>query len=78
MTLAIQTPRRMDRRIDRQLSAASRDTSIEVVTADRRLRRLAHMSKAKTINPTKFWRRYLHRLKGLKNDYQNTPKDTVA
>jgi hypothetical protein len=32
---------------------------IEVVTADQRLRRIVHTRKGKTINPSKFWRRYL-------------------
>jgi len=41
---------------------------VEVVTADRQLRRIARISRVKTINPAKFWRRYLPRLKGLKND----------
>jgi len=50
------------------------ETRIEVVTADRGLREIAHSAKAKTINPAKFWRRYLPRLKGLKNDYKNEPK----
>jgi len=50
-----------------------RALEIEVVTADRYLRRLAHACKAKTINPSKFWRRYLPRLKGMKSDYSNVP-----
>jgi predicted RNA-binding protein with PIN domain len=50
-----------------------RALDIEVVTADRYLRRLAHECKAKTINPSKFWRRYLPRLKGMKSDYSNVP-----
>lgn len=50
-----------------------RALEIEVVTADRQLRRLAHACKAKTINPSKFWRRYLPRLKGMKSDYSNVP-----
>lgn len=54
--------------IERELAGASRDKQIEVVTADRNLRRIAHAAKVKTINPAKFWRRYLNRLKGLKND----------
>ena len=62
--------------IEREIAeCASRDTEIEVVTADRRLRRITHLAKVKTINPAKFWRRYLQRLKGLKNDYRNEPKD---
>jgi len=61
--------------IARQLDAASRDVQIEVVTADRNLRRISHMAKVKTINPAKFWRRYLPRIKGLKNDYANAPKN---
>ena len=52
----------------------SRDMQVEVVTADRSLRRISHSFKVKTINPAKFWRRYLVRLKGLKNDYVNEPK----
>ena len=48
---------------------------IEVVTADKELRRLASSVRTtvKLINPVKWWRRYLPRLKGLKNDYSNTP-----
>ena len=57
-----------------EASPARRDLEIEVVTADRFLRRIAHSSKAKTINPSKFWRRYLPRLKGLKSDYSNAPQ----
>lgn len=62
--------------IQREIAAAParRDLEIEVVTADRFLRKLSHAGKAKTINPAKFWRRYLPRLKGLKNDYRNEPK----
>ena len=63
-----------DEWIARQLSQSSRDCEIEVVTADRQLRRIAHSAKVKTINPAKFWRRYLQRLKGNKNDYRNEPK----
>lgn len=48
---------------------------VEVVTADRALRASCHQSKVKTINPVKFWRRYLQRIKGLKNDYVNAPKE---
>ena len=50
------------------------ESVIEVVTADRRLRQVAHLNKVGTINPAKFWRRYLPRLKGLKTDYSNSPK----
>ena len=64
-----------DEWIERELSCASRDCQVEVVTADRNLRRVAHLSKVKTINPAKFWRRYLARLKGLKNDYLNIPNE---
>ena len=64
-----------DEWIGRQLDDAAPDASIEVVTADRTLRRIAHSAKAKTINPSKFWRRYLARLKGLKNDYKNAPRE---
>ena len=66
-----------DEWIERALDEAP-ETSIEVVTADRNLRRLAHQAKAKTINPSKFWRRYLPRLKGLKNDYLNKPKASAG
>ncbi len=52
----------------------SRDVDVEVVTADRHLRRQAQLARAKTINPIKFYRRYLPRLKGLKSDYSNTRK----
>ena len=62
-----------DEWIERELEDASREVEIEVVTADRNLRRIAHAAKVKTINPVKFWRRYLQRLKGLKNDYVNAP-----
>ena len=62
-----------DTYIERELSSAAWER-VEVVTADRRLRMIAHRAKAKTINPSKFWRRYLPRLKGLKNDYRNAPK----
>ena len=48
-----------DEWIARQLVVASRDVDIEVVTADRQLRRVAHSAKVETINPAKFWRRYL-------------------
>ena len=54
------------------------ETRAEVVTADRRLREIAHSAKAKTINPSKFWRRYVPRLQGLKNDYVNAPKGDDA
>ena len=63
-----------DSYIERELLASERGERLEVVTADRRLRMIAHRAKAKTINPAKFWRRYLPRLKGLKNDYRNEPK----
>ena len=61
--------------ITQALTEVGGETQVEVVTADRRLRRICQGAKAKTINPTKFWRRYLMRLKGLKNDYINEPKD---
>ena len=50
-------------------------TEVQVVTADKELRRICQRASAKTINPVKFWRRYLPRLKGLKSDYSNTRKD---
>ena len=50
---------------------------IEVVTADRGLRRIAQAKKVKTINPAKFWQRYLPRLRGQKNDYRNAPKSEL-
>lgn len=53
---------------------------IEVVTADKELRRMANAMKGlsvKTINPVKWWRRYLPRLKGLKSDYSNAPQRGV-
>jgi hypothetical protein len=53
---------------------------IEVVTADKELRRTANAMKGlsvKTINPVKWWRRYLPRLKGLKSDYSNAPQPGV-
>ena len=48
---------------------------IEVVTADKELRRKASdvHKNVKLINPVKWWRRYLPRLKGLKSDYSNAP-----
>ena len=55
-------------------SIPRREVAIEVVTADRFLRRKVQMCKVKTINPVKFWQRYLPRLKGLKNDYSNERK----
>mmetsp|Transcript_5195 Transcript_5195/g.13651 ORF Transcript_5195/g.13651 Transcript_5195/m.13651 type:complete len:152 (+) Transcript_5195:2-457(+) len=48
---------------------------VQVVTADKELRRVCQRTSAKTINPVKFWRRYLPRLKGLKSDYSNAPKE---
>lgn len=51
---------------------------IECVTADRALRRECHLANVKTINPSKWWRRYLPRLKGLKSDYRNAPKAELA
>jgi hypothetical protein len=56
---------------------ACEEREIQVVTADREFRKLAQAKRAKTINPVKFWRRYLPRLKGLKSDYSNTPKEVV-
>lgn len=64
-----------DQWIVRELSAAQEKYArIEVVTADRALRRECQLEGVKTINPSKWWRRYLPRLKGLKNDYRNAPK----
>ena len=48
----------------------------EVITADRYLRKAAQAVGAKTINPVKWWRRYLPRIKGLKSDYSNEQKPT--
>jgi hypothetical protein len=55
--------------------AQSKYDRVEVVTADRNLRAIAQARSAKTINPSKYWRRYLPRLKGLKSDYSNVPKE---
>lgn len=63
-----------DEWIGRELDGVPHRALVEVVTADRNLRRLAHASKVKTINPSKFWRRYLPRIKGEKNDYRNAPR----
>jgi hypothetical protein len=67
-----------DEWIDRALCDVTADTMVEIVTADRELRRFAQMARVKTINPRKFWRRYLPRLKGLKNDYLNEPKADLS
>ena len=55
-----------------------RDTRVEVVTADKWLRREVQGIRVNTINPVRFWRRYLPRLRGLKSDYSNEPKDGSA
>ena len=65
-----------DEWIEQEIEATSYGR-VEVVTADRNLRATCHGMRVKTINPTKFWRRYLNRLKGLKNDYTNTPKEAL-
>ncbi|KAL1498929.1 hypothetical protein AB1Y20_013450 [Prymnesium parvum] len=57
-----------------RLNDVAEDCDVQVVTADRELRRACQQASATTINPVKFWRRYLPRLKGLKNDYANRPK----
>lgn len=62
-----------DEWIERAIEDGSHEI-VEVVTADRTLRRIAQASSVKTINPAKFWTRYLPRLKGMKNDYRNAPK----
>lgn len=49
------------------------ESEVQVVTADKALRKVCQQERAKTINPVKFWRRYLPRLKGLKSDYSNAP-----
>ena len=55
-------------------TSPSRTTDVSIVTADKLLRREAQRAAAATINPVKFWRRYLPRLKGLKTDYSNAPR----
>ena len=65
-----------DEWIEKEIETASYER-VEVVTADRRLRATCHSLRAKTINPKKFWRRYLARLKGLKTDYTNVPKEEL-
>ena len=55
--------------------ASEAHARVEVVTADRNLRRVARDARAQCINPAKFWRRYLPRLRGDKNDYSNAPAD---
>ena len=57
---------------------AGEHSQAEVVTADRTLRSIALRAKAKPINPAKFWRRYLPRIKGQKTDYTNAPKGDLA
>lgn len=59
--------------ISREIASATQ-TRVEVVSADRALRRTAQLAKSQCINPSKFWRRYLPRLQGRKNDYVNAPK----
>jgi len=60
-----------DEYIVEQLATVDRRTHAEVVTADKWLRKQAQQQDAKTINPVKWWRRYLPRLQGLKSDYTN-------
>jgi YacP-like NYN domain len=55
---------------------------VQVVTADRKLRRLV-LEKSKpvvraVINPVVFWKRYLPRLSGMKSDYTNVPKEPTS
>ena len=56
-------------------------SSVQVVTADRELRRqvlrLKPVAKG-VINPVVFWKRYRPRLSGMKSDYKNEPKDPEA
>ena len=58
-----------------QVAARDKGQAVEVVTADRFLRKDTQRADAKTINPVKWWRRYLPRLKGLKSDYTNAPRE---
>ena len=58
------------------ISREDRRDQTEVITADRYLRKAAQAVGAKTINPVKWWRRYLPRIKGLKSDYSNEQKPT--
>lgn len=60
-----------DEYIVEKLGTCDPRTKLEVVTADKWLRKQAQQFDAKTINPVKWWRRYLPRLQGLKSDYTN-------
>jgi len=66
-----------------ELKAAedSKSSSVQVVTADRALRRQVLQAKPVirgVVNPVVFWKRYRPRLTGMKSDYKNEPKDPEA